>query len=206
MTIGARFARLATDLVVRQPVAWRLLRGPMRRQFERLAPQWDTMRSGGHLASFEAALDEIPEPPRRVLDLGTGTGAAALAMAKRWPEADVVGADLSEAMLAEARRKLSDDLSGRVRFVAADAASLPFADGEFALATLANMIPFFDELARVVAPGGHVVFAFSVGPDTPIYVPPERLRTELGKRGFAGFREIDSQPGTAFLARKENPR
>ena len=38
------------------------------------------------------------------------------------------------------------------------------------------MIPFFDELARVTAPGGYVVFSFSTGPETPIWVSSERLR------------------------------
>ena len=58
------------------------------------------------------------------------------------------------------------------------------------------MIPFFDELARVVAPGGAVVFAFSGGADTPIYVPSERLRGELGRRGFADFAEFVAGRGT----------
>jgi len=68
--------------------------------------------------------------------------------------------------------------------------------------TLSNMIPFFDEIARVIAPSGSVVFAWSVGADTPIYVPPERLRTELDRRGFGEFRELEAGPGTALLARK----
>ena len=202
MTIGGRFARFATDLVVRRPALWRLFRGPMRRQFERLAPHWDAMRSPDHLASLEAALDAVEEPPGRVLDLGTGTGAAALASAARWPDAEIVGLDVSEAMLASARRKVSPDLARRVSFRQADAASLPFADGSFDLVTLANMIPFFDELARVVAPGGHVAFAFSVGPQTPIYVSSERLRAELAGRGFAEFADLAAGSGTALLARK----
>jgi SAM-dependent methyltransferase len=206
MTIGARFARLATDLVVRRPLLWRLFRGPLRRQFERLAPHWDTFRSPDHLASLDAALDALPAPPLHVLDLGTGTGAAALAIASRWPDAAVVGADVSEAMLEQARHKLAGDLAGRVEFVRADAAALPFADGSFDLVALANMIPFFDELARVLVPGGHVVFAFSVGADTPIYVPPDRLRRELERRGFDGVREVAAGGGTALLARKAEPR
>ena len=64
------------------------------------------------------------------------------------------------------------------------------------------MIPFFDELARVVAPGGSVVFAYSGGAGTPIYVPPERLRAELERRGFADFAEFKAGRGTSFLARK----
>jgi len=199
---GQRFARLATDLVVRRPGLWRLFRGPIRRQFDRIAPSWDAILAPGHLASFERGLDEIPVPPRRALDLGTGTGAGAVAMARRWPEGEVVGVDLAEGMLEEARRKLPAELAGRVRFVSADASSLPFPDASFELVGLVNMIPFVDELARVVAPGGHVLFAFSGGPDTPIYVPPERLRKELERRGFADFREVSAGRGNGLLARK----
>ena len=64
------------------------------------------------------------------------------------------------------------------------------------------MIPFFDELARVIAPDGHLVVAFTGGSGTPIYVPPERLRHELGRRGFAEFAEVSAGRGTALLARK----
>src|ERR671925_164783 len=38
VALGRRFARLATDVVVRQPALWRLFRGPLRRQFDRLPP------------------------------------------------------------------------------------------------------------------------------------------------------------------------
>ena len=93
-------------------------------------------------------------------------------------------------------------LAGRVRFEAGDASALRFADGEFQLVTLANMIPFFDELTRVTAPGGAVVFSFSRGASTPIYVPPDRLRRELGRRGFAEFAAFSAGPATALLARR----
>jgi hypothetical protein len=67
---------------------------------------------------------------------------------------------------------------------------------------VANMITFFDELARVVRPGGTLVVAFSLGPQTPIYVDPERLRAQLGQRGFSDFAEIEAGRGTALVARK----
>jgi SAM-dependent methyltransferase len=203
--LGRRFARLTTNVVVRRPRLWRLFRGLMRAQFDRLAPVWDTMRSPEHLAPFERALQAIDHAPERALDLGTGTGAAAFAMAQRFPEADVVGVDLSERMLAEARRKTPPELSTRVRFQQADGAQLPFGDGSFELVGLANMIPFFDELQRVVAPGGWVVFAFSGGPETPIWVPPERLREELAAVGFTDFADFRAGSGTALLARKAKP-
>jgi SAM-dependent methyltransferase len=185
---GQRVARFITDAVVRRPALWRLFRSLIRRQFDRLAPSWDAMRSTGHLESLEVALDAVRCAPRRIL--------------ARWPEADVVGVDVAEGMLTEARRLLPPDLAGRVRFEHADASALPFADGSFDLVTLSNMIPFFDEIDRVLVPGGQVAFIWSVGDQTPIYVPPERLRAELGRRGFGEFRELEAEPGTAFLARK----
>ena len=102
----------------------------------------------------------------------------------------MVGADLADAMLAEARRKTPPELAERVRFETADASALPFPDASFDLVAHANMIPFFDELTRVLAPGGQAVFAFSLGAGTPIYVPPERLREELARRGFTEFAEF----------------
>jgi SAM-dependent methyltransferase len=91
-----------------------------------------------------------------------------------------------------------------VRFEQADSAKLPFPDRAFDLAGLANMIPFFDELARVLTPGGYAVFGFSLGSGTPIYVPPERLRAELLRRGFGDFAEFSAGGGTALLARKRS--
>jgi ubiquinone/menaquinone biosynthesis C-methylase UbiE len=201
--LGRRFARLATDAVVRWPLLWRPFRPLMRAQFDRLAPNWDTMRDPSHLNSFERALESVDGSPRRALDLGTGTGAAAFSVARRFPEAQVTGADLAEEMLAEARRKTPPELAGRVRFEQADSARLSYDDASFELVTLANMIPFFDELARVLAPGGWALFSFSVGPETPIWVAPDRLRSELSRRGFSDFADFQAGAGTALLARKQ---
>jgi ubiquinone/menaquinone biosynthesis C-methylase UbiE len=200
--IGRKFARFTTDQVVRRPRLWRLFRGLMRLQFERLAPVWDRMRGPEAFAALEAALDAMETPPKRALDLGTGTGQAAFLVARRFPDTEVVGVDLAPAMLAQARQNTLPELAERVRFEEADASRLAYLDGSFELVTLANMIPFFDELERVVAPGGTVVFSFSVGPETPIYVPPQRLREELSRRGFADFAEFAVGPGTALVARK----
>jgi SAM-dependent methyltransferase len=201
VAFGRRFARLVTNAVVRRPSLWRLFSRPLRTQFERLAPQWDTMRAAQAFEPLEAALQTLPAP-ERALDLGTGTGRAATLIALRFPEASVVGLDLAEAMVAEARRNLPPELQGRVRFEQGDAAHLPYDDGAFDLVALANMIPFFDELARVVAPGGAVLFSFSLGAETPIYVAPGRLRGELSRRGFAEFAEFSVGQGAALVARK----
>jgi ubiquinone/menaquinone biosynthesis C-methylase UbiE len=200
--LGRKFARLATNAAIRSPLLWRLFRPLVRRQFDAIASVWDTMRMEDTFVPFESALEAVEPPPRRVLDLGTGTGEGAFAIARHFPAAEVVGADLSDRMLAEARRKTPPELGDRLRFERADASALPYPDGSFELVTHSNMIPFFDEVARVLAPGGQALFAFSSGATTPIYVPAERLREELGRRGFTEFAEFAAARGTALLARK----
>jgi ubiquinone/menaquinone biosynthesis C-methylase UbiE len=200
--LGRKFARFTTNQVVRRPWAWPLFRRLTRAQFDRMAPVWDQMRSEEAFASLEAALDSLDVRPRRVLDLGTGTGRAAFLLARRYPEAEVVGVDLAGDMLAEARRLTPDELRDRVRLEQADAERLPYDDGSFEVVSLANMIPFFDELARVTAPDGAVVFSFSAGPETPIYVPPEALRARLEERGFTEFADFAAGNGTALVARR----
>jgi ubiquinone/menaquinone biosynthesis C-methylase UbiE len=203
--LGRKFARVVTNAVVSRPRLWRLFRPAMRRQFDALAPCWDEIRSPGHLAAYELALDALPTAPARALDVGTGTGDGALAIARRFPEAEVVGVDLADAMVAHARDKLPPELAGRVRFATGDAAHLSEPDASFDLVAHANMIPFFDEVARLLRPGGHALFAFSAGAQTPIYVPFERLRDELTKRGFSDFAEFEAGQAGALLARKASP-
>ncbi|HKG43081.1 MAG TPA: class I SAM-dependent methyltransferase [Gaiellaceae bacterium] len=200
--LGRRFARLATTAVVARPRAWRGFRWLMRWQFDRLAPTWSELRRPEAFAALEEALAAIDTPPQRILDLGTGTGSAAFKAAQRFPEAEVVGVDVAERMLAEARLQTPAELEQRVRFEVADGAALPFGDREFDLVVLANAIPFFAELARVLSSGGRVLFSFSAGPETPIWVPPERLRRELRARGFSDFADFEAGGGTALLARK----
>jgi SAM-dependent methyltransferase len=200
--LGQKFARFTTDAVLRSPRLWRLFRPVMRKQFDAVAGTWDDMRTPDHLASYDRALEAVEPAPGQALDLGTGTGQGAFAIARSFPSARVVGVDVAERMLAEAERKTPPDLKARITFERGDASSLPYPDGSFDLVSHANMIPFFDELERVVAPGGQVLFAFSAGASTPIYVAPERLRAELGRRGFTDFADFDGGQGTALLARK----
>jgi len=202
VAIGRRFVRLATDASVRSPLLWKLFRPFVRRQFDDLAPRWDAMRLEDTFAPFNAALGGIDQPPAHVLDLGTGTGAGALLLAERFPDAQIVGVDMSEAMLDHARSNTPAELRERVRYERADASALPFGDGSFELVAHANMIPFFDEVGRLVAPGGNTLFAFSSGAETPIYVPVARLREELARRGFTEFAEFNAGRGNALLARK----
>ncbi len=193
---GQAVARKVTDAVVRRPWTWRFFRGRMQRVFDELAPTWETRLGPHHLLALRQAVAGLE--PQSVVDICTGTGKAAIALAEWFPDADVVGVDLSPAMVAEAERRTA----GRVRFQVADASSLAFPDESFDLVVLMNAIPFFDELARITAPGGVVVNSFSRGPETPIYVSDDRLRRELSRRGFGLFASFAADPATALRARK----
>ena len=202
LTLAQRGARLTTALVVSRPRCWRLLRVPFRRYFTRLAPRWDTIVGPAHVDAIAAALADIP-PPRCALDVGAGTGAAAFLLAERFPETHVTGVDVSSAMVAAATAKTPPRLASRVRFLEGDAAELPISSGSCDLVVLANMIPFFDELTRVLTRGGRLLVGFSEGADTPIWVPPERLRAELERRGFVHVSDFVIGRATCLLARRD---
>ena len=199
---GRRFARATTRAVVARPVLWPLFRRVLRTYFDTLAPAWDDRRGPEALAPLEAALERVATPPRRVLDLGTGSGKGARLVADRYRDAEVVGVDLAPRMIDQAERHLPEALRERVRFLVADAAALPFGDGEFDLVLLLNMIPFFDELARVTVSDGTLVLSFSSGAQTPIYVPPRTLRNRLERAGFGDFEQVAAGNGIAFVARR----
>lgn len=80
----------------------------------------------------ETVLGLFAAPPQRALDLGTGSGAIALALARTWPEAEIVAADASPDALALARENAAaGGFGGRVSFVQSDwfagvAAAPPF--------------------------------------------------------------------------------
>jgi len=70
---------------------------------------------------IELVTQHFAAPPATVLDLGTGSGAIALALAKAWPEAVVTAVDKSEDALALARENAEAcALAGRVTFVSSD--------------------------------------------------------------------------------------
>lgn len=112
-------------------------------------------------------------PGERVLDLGTGTGAvAARAAAAVAPGTDVLATDISQEMLALARRRAGQ--SDPVAFRVADgcAEMIPAADGAFdvVLACLSLMYVIdraaaAREIARVLRPGGRIVAAVWAGPE-----------------------------------------
>lgn len=108
----------------------------------------------------------------KIMDIATGTGDLAIAMAKRMERADILGIDLSEEMLAVARSKVKRlGLEQRITLLKGDAESLTMvADGVMDVATVAFGVRNFEnlegglaEIYRTLKAGGKlVVLEFSI--------------------------------------------
>jgi SAM-dependent methyltransferase len=192
-----------TWLVARFPRSWTLLRAPTRRFFDRLAPEWHKrIGAPDRMAPLEAALELAGSRPERILDLGTGTGAAALWLAGRYPEAEVTGVDVAEGMVRLAREDAGQGAGERVRFEVADASALGFDDGAFDLVVQVSAPAFFAETARVLAPGGHLIVVSSRGTGTPFHTPVALLRRGFEREGLRWVGEGAAGPGTYYVLHK----
>lgn len=124
-------------------------------------------------------LDVVRLPAGPILDLGCATGAGVRALRERYPEADILGADPSVAMLAIARQRDPGRVrwlprfSGRAsRWVCADPERLPFRTGTFSMIR-SNLLPIafrdppkaWRALGSLLRPGGLLIFTMP-GPDT----------------------------------------
>jgi demethylmenaquinone methyltransferase/2-methoxy-6-polyprenyl-1,4-benzoquinol methylase len=126
------------------------------------------MTAGLHHRWRERAADLARVGPgSRALDVATGTGDLAIALARRG--ADVVGSDFSEGMLERARAK-----DAGVRWEQANALALPYPDNAFDASTVGFGARNFSdldrglrEMVRVVRPGGRVVVLEITTPTKP---------------------------------------
>jgi demethylmenaquinone methyltransferase / 2-methoxy-6-polyprenyl-1,4-benzoquinol methylase len=106
--------------------------------------------------------------PKTVLDLATGSGDLAAEVQRRCPEASVIGADFSQPMLEQARKR------GLQNLLVADAMNLPFSDAAvdavtvaFGLRNMASWPGALREMSRVLRPGGTLfVLDFSLPEST----------------------------------------
>lgn len=180
------------------PPRW-AIRWWMQRRYRGLASRYDRQviaPDANYGAPLLTALGQIDGAPRRVLDVGTGTGFAARAISATFPGAAIVGCDVSPEMLERARAG-----GGNVMFVRCDSAHLPFPASAFDLAVVSNSPPPVRELTRITRPGGTIVMGFSSGARLPAWM----LRRLSGKLRALGCGHVAWGPageGLFIVARK----
>jgi ubiquinone/menaquinone biosynthesis C-methylase UbiE len=142
-----------------------------------------------HVAPTLDAHDEA-----HVLDVGSGTGALAIAALERWPRHRVTGIDPAGGMLELARRtadeRLSQQIARRFRAEVASADRLPFDDGTFDAAVSSFVLQLVDdraaalrEVLRVLRPGS--TFAWVAWSRSEAAYEPDRIADEvLDEAGF----------------------
>jgi len=116
---------------------------------------------------------------QRVIDVGSGPGLDALAAARRvGPSGAVLGVDMTEPMLVRARQNAAAQGLSNVEFRHGDAEELPAQDGwaDWVISNcVVNLVPdkdkAFQEIFRVLKPGGRISITDLVGED----LPPEIL-------------------------------
>jgi demethylmenaquinone methyltransferase/2-methoxy-6-polyprenyl-1,4-benzoquinol methylase len=139
--------------------------------FGRIARRYDLLNRllsfglDGRWRKFAADQARL-RPGDRALDVATGTGDLAFELARRvGPTGAVAGLDLTREMLVLGRAKVLAKREQRVDLHEGDAMNLPYADGVFRAATMAfggrnvpDLTGALREMARVLGPGGRVVF------------------------------------------------
>ncbi len=154
MAIGGRAPR-AGDRAVLAPLQPQIFGESA--AYERFMGRWS-----GRLAPLLVKFAGIRDGDS-VLDVGSGTGALAFAVAEAVPSARIIGVDPAAAYVAYAQTRVPND---RLRFVVGDAQQLQLADGTFdrVLSLLVmNFIPdpakALREMIRVTRPGGVIAAA-----------------------------------------------
>lgn len=155
---------------------------PIAAMFDRISPNYDALN---HLLSLnidkvwrnKTAKTVAKSQPNTILDLATGTADLAIAMAKRLPQSQIIGMDISEKMLEIGTAKIvKQNIENQIELRLGDAADLPFENNTFDAVTVAFGVRNFEdlykglsEISRVLKSNGQaVILEFSMPERFPI--------------------------------------
>lgn len=155
---------------------------PIAAMFDRISPKYDALN---HLLSLnidkvwrrKTAKTVTKSHPNTLLDLATGTGDLAIALAKCNPQTHIIGLDISEKMLDIGKTKIAQrKLENQIELSLGNAATVPFEDNHFDAVTVAFGVRNFEnlgkgisEIQRVLKPAGKVfILEFSMPERWPV--------------------------------------
>jgi ubiquinone/menaquinone biosynthesis C-methylase UbiE len=139
--------------------------------WEELAPAWLASEAHSEIVSQRfgvLAMDRLAlQPGQRVLDVGCGSGATTLELARRvGPHGEALGADIAESMVAAAADRAEASQVANARFVQADVQVADLGEGTFDAAFSRFGVMFFSDpvsafgnLKRALRPGGALAIA-----------------------------------------------
>lgn len=135
------------------------------------------------------ATDAINLDPHaiKILDVGTGTARIPILMCQQRPQYLITGIDLAQSMLIIGQRNVAEaGLNQRIRLEQVDSKRMPYPDLEFDMIvsnSLVHHIPdplsFFQEIKRLVRPGGAILIRDLIRPDNDDIV--NKLVAKIGK-------------------------
>jgi phosphatidylethanolamine/phosphatidyl-N-methylethanolamine N-methyltransferase len=158
--------------------------------YDRWAPIYDLVFGGVFEKGRQAAISATNKMGGRVLEVGVGTG---ISLPLYAPNVRVFGTDISEAMLAKAKRRVAEQRLKTVEGLAVmDAEKLEFPDNSFdvvmaqyVVTAVPNPEVALDEFARVLRPGGELIILTRVSADTGLRrVIEQALQPVVRRLGF----------------------
>lgn len=176
--------------------------------FDNIAPTYDTLnhRLSGNIDKGwrKKAIRQLqPFRPKQMLDIATGTGDFAILAAKELKPEHLIGADISEGMMAIGREKVkAAGLSDGISFQKEDCLNLSFPDNTFDAVTAAFGIRNFQnldkglaEICRVLKKGGHLSI---VELTTPVKFPMKQLFRIYSNTFLLNYAKFISKDKSAY--------
>lgn len=176
--------------------------------FDNIAPTYDTLnhRLSGNIDKGwrkKAIRQLLPFHPKKMLDIATGTGDFAILAAKELKPEHLIGADISERMMAIGREKVkAAGLSDVISFQKEDCLNLSFPDNSFDAVTAAFGIRNFQnldkglaEICRVLKKGGHLSI---VELTTPVKFPMKQLFRIYSNTFLLNYAKFISKDKSAY--------
>ncbi|MBW4762752.1 bifunctional demethylmenaquinone methyltransferase/2-methoxy-6-polyprenyl-1,4-benzoquinol methylase UbiE [Prevotella melaninogenica] len=176
--------------------------------FDNIAPTYDTLnhRLSGNIDKGwrKKAIRQLqPFRPKQMLDIATGTGDFAILAAKELKPEHLIGADISEGMMAIGREKVkAAGLSDVISFQKEDCLNLSFPDNTFDAVTAAFGIRNFQnldkglaEICRVLKKGGHLSI---VELTTPVKFPMKQLFRIYSNTFLLNYAKFISKDKSAY--------